>query len=235
MAKSLLTIRTEVARRLTDTNLTRIWSATEVDDYINKGFYHYCLRTGILWKRDSTGMDDVAHQALYDLPTDAYLIERVSYKGYRIEPLSTSYARVLDPQYRTTEGQVVAWMQDGDGMRKLRKVRIPAGNGTAGDTQIEFRRRMAKLTGPASTTELPNYLDKYARFFALAKCYEREGEGQNLDAADHYMLRFEMGVDMAIGRENRQRGKRITIIGGREGERPTKPPRPVLPSNFPRD
>lgn len=234
MAKTLLVIATEVASTLGDSGFQK-WSRAEIDAKIRHGFDEFCQRTGVMWKRDNTGFDDVAHQALYDFPVDLLQIERVSYKGYRIEPISRRYGMAMDQRFLITEGQVIGWMADGDGLRKLRKIRIPAGAGTAGDTQVEYTRRMVAMTADGHTSELPNYMDKYARFWALSKCYEREGEGQNLDAADHYMLRFEMGVDLALARKEKAAARRTRVLGGREGRRPTKPPRPVLPSNFPQD
>lgn len=235
MAKTLLVIRTEVATRLGDATLSRYWSAAEIDGYIREGFSEFCARTGILWKRSNAGCDDVAHQALYNLPTELLQIERVSYQGYRIEPISRHQAIVLDPRFESTEGQVVAWMTELDGLRKLRKVRIPAANGTVDDTQLEYQRQMVAMTLPGHTSELPNYQDKYPRFYALSRAYEREGEGQNFNAADHYMLRFEQGVTLALARKEKAQATRTRILGGRDGQRPNKPARPVLPSNYPRD
>lgn len=232
--KPLANVVAEVSERLGDAGQTK-WSDQEVQDKIRAGYDQFVIRTGILWVRTNTGMDDVAHQALYTVPTDLIQIERVSYRGYRIEPISRRQAMTLDPQFQSTEGQVIAWVFDGDGLRVLRKIRIPAGVGTAGDTQLEYQRRMVFQATVLDPSELPDYMDKYARFYALAKCYEREGEGQDLTASDHYMLRFEMGVTLALDRKEKAAAIRTRIIGGRDGMRPRKPARPVLPSNFPQD
>jgi hypothetical protein len=50
--------------------------------------------------------------------------------------------------------------------------------------------------------ELPTVYQKYILFWAMYRALGREGHGQDLDRADHYRQRFEMGVD----RMNKNRG-----------------------------
>lgn len=230
MAKTVNNIADEAARRLGDINKV-IWPAAVHTANIIEGYIDFCQRTEIIWARLNTA-EDVAHQALYVLPADIGKIERISYKGVRIEPISRIQAMLLDQRFETTEGQVVAWMFDGDGPLNLRKIRIPSINGTVGDTQIEYFRIHVTV---ATTFEIPDYMTKYLRFYDMGRCYEREGEGQSFEGADHYLGRFEQGIAMAIGRSEKIQANRVRILGGREGQRPRKPARPVLPSNFPQD
>ena len=48
VAKTLSEVRDEVLRRLGDTNQT-IWSASEIDSYIKRGYDRICYETEILW------------------------------------------------------------------------------------------------------------------------------------------------------------------------------------------
>lgn len=232
MADTLASVRTEVSYRLGDSTF-QIWASAEIDSYVKRGYDEFCIRTGILWKRSNTGLDDVAAQATYSLPAELYEVERLSYKGYRIEPISRTQAMMLDPRFESTTGGVISYMLEGDGLRTLRKIRVPTINGTAGDTQAEFTRRGADLG--SNNFELPHFMVKYVRFYAMARAMEREGKGQDTEAAEHYMGRFEQGVAMALDRKEAVQATRTRILGSNEGKRRGKPPRPVLPSNFPRN
>jgi hypothetical protein len=81
--------------------------------------------------------------------------------------------------------------------------------------------------------ELPNRYTKYLRFYCLWRCFEREGDGQDLEAAEHYKQRWEMGKMRAINRMNRLMLAKPTIVGGSGLVHASGPPRgPRLPYNY---
>lgn len=232
MGKTLTTIETEVAYRLGDSAFG-IWAAAEIDGYIKEAYDLWALATECLWKRVAHATD-IAHTATYALPTDFLKLERVTQKNMRIEPITRPQAVAWDYRFETLEGQVVAWMLDGDGLLTLRKIRIPSVAGVSGDTKIEYFRRGATLSAGSTQVEIPDYMTKYLRFYAMYRCMEREGEGQDIKGADRYKTRYEQGVGRALERRDRFHATRISVLGGGEGRRLRKPPRPVLPSNFPK-
>lgn len=80
---------------------------------------------------------------------------------------------------------------------------------------------------------MPQRLLKYIRFFVLSRAFGRQGEGQRLNLAAHYLARFNAGAaffrrftDLAA--KDRHYVRKPIEFAGR------RPPRPKLPSTFPR-
>ncbi|RPJ54953.1 MAG: hypothetical protein EHM23_27665, partial [Acidobacteria bacterium] len=128
MAKSRLTLQTQVLRRLGDTAQS-IWTGAEIDVYLQEGYDLLTAATGILW--DQRYLNDVANQALYDLPDDLWEMERVTWDDRRLAPATINELMAADGLYETTTGTVEAYALEGDGLRKLRKYRIPTANASS--------------------------------------------------------------------------------------------------------
>lgn len=144
MAKYFTEQVTAVLARLGDSTQS-IWTRTEIGNYIQEGYDDLTLRTGMLWKKAApSGLDDVASQATYTLPTDLYKIERITWKKKRLIPLRASELQREDPRYETTTGDVWGYIQDGDGIGTIRKVRIPAST-VSGNVSIEYLYRGTTL------------------------------------------------------------------------------------------
>ena len=94
--------------------------------------------------------------------------------------------------------------------------------------KIEFFRRGDTLTGVSSKLEFPDVYVKYVRHYVMGRALERKGPGQDVDLANHYLLRFESGVERIRKRKSRIASMRTMQLGGAVNIR-RRPPRPKLP------
>lgn len=60
------------------------------------------------------------------LPEAMYDIERATWDYMRIPPIRSSKVSLMDKEYETLEGPVVAYIMDKDGLRSFRKYKVPA-------------------------------------------------------------------------------------------------------------
>ena len=83
--------------------------------------------------------------------------------------------------------------------------------------------------------ELPHYLMKFVYFYAMSTALRREGPGQDIKMADHYMERFEMGVERLKKFRREMQRMRTAQMGARpEGLSSSFGlGAPVLPSYYP--
>jgi hypothetical protein len=66
-----------------------------------------------------------------------------------------------------------------------------------------------------SPCELPDAYVKYLSYYAMARALERPGDGQNLERAEHYQQRFDVGVSrMTRKRESMSHEYRGQLGGG---------------------
>jgi hypothetical protein len=209
LAKTLANVTTEVETILNDTANT-VWSEAELQSYIKEGFDDLCIQTELLWKRDTTTLASVASQATYTLPSDLYKIERITEDDIKLDPVNPEELEVTDPQYRSLTGTVYGYIVSGDGLGTLRKVRIPSGTATC---VLEYVRRGATLSTGATALDIPDRHVKYVRFFALGRAYERDGPGQNIKAAEHFMTRFKVGVLRLRKRKSAVHKARVGSLG----------------------
>src|SRR5262245_10995773 len=103
MSKTLLATRNVVQSRLRNASST-VWADAEVEVYIKEGYSDFVALTGALWKKNKpVSLDDVAGQALYDIPADCIEIERVTYLDRRIWPMSSRRLTELNDAYETEQ------------------------------------------------------------------------------------------------------------------------------------
>lgn len=79
--------------------------------------------------------------------------------------------------------------------------------------------------------ELPERFAKYVEFYAMAKTLERDGPGQDIKLAGHFMERFSEGVRRMVVRLSENRRSRISKIGS-TGKLPTRPGLARLPWQY---
>lgn len=239
MAKSLTTLTTEVLYRLGDASAA-IWSSAEIQQYLLEGLDDLIQRTKPLWKRSldtagaQTAVDDADGTATYTLPTDLLEVDRVTWDDVRIRPMYAEDVEHAHPSFESQEGDVYGYILDGDGLRTIRKVLIPSAT-VANKFVVEYyyRRDSATTYTGASTFDLPDIYLKYVRFFALSRALEREGDGQDLALADHYLQRYQQCLVRVLARKLAVQQKQTGRIGGGPARR-VAPPRPRLPWNYPR-
>lgn len=119
ITQSLGEVRTDVLYRLGD-SVSAIWSQAEIESYVRQGYGELVGQTGALWIKDSpAGLDDVANQATYTLPTDLLVTERLTWKQKKIEPLDPDWLRKKDAQFQTRTGDVIGYTIEGDGRKSV--------------------------------------------------------------------------------------------------------------------
>jgi len=69
---------------------------------------------------------DVFTEGVVTLPDDLYEIERATWDTQRIEALRSRFLENDDSRYELNKGNVEAYTQDKDGLRRLRKWRVPS-------------------------------------------------------------------------------------------------------------
>ena len=97
------------------------------------------------------------------------------------------------------------------------------------NTRVEYFRQGKSPSENAF--ELPERFMRYVEFFAQAKCLERDGPGQDLKLAGHFMERFGSGVRrmvLRLGENKRAVSGKI----GSAGRIPTKPALARLPWRY---
>ena len=122
MAKTLTEISNEILRRLGD-EAEDVWTLAEIQAYLIEGYDLLAIMSKWFWDRSE--LDDVAGQALYTLPEEAYQVERATWNHEKIAAVNAFDLISLDSQYMTTGGRVEAYSIDMDGINQLRKYRIP--------------------------------------------------------------------------------------------------------------
>lgn len=99
------------------------------------------------------------------------------------------------------------------------------------DLRIEYRRRGETLATDVIEFEIPDRYVKYVRWFALSQALGREGDGQDMELADHYQSRFELGVQRCVRRRSMAQSQRKVVMGG-AARRSGRMPRARLPYNY---
>lgn len=64
--------------------------------------------------------------AVVDIPEEVYEIERAVWNSIRLEALRSRFLEENDSRYELNRGEVEAYTEDKDGLRKLRKWRVPS-------------------------------------------------------------------------------------------------------------
>lgn len=64
--------------------------------------------------------------ALETLPVQVYRIERATWNTRRIDPMMSREFEGMDSRYELNTGEVLAYVRDKDGLRTLRKWRVPS-------------------------------------------------------------------------------------------------------------
>ena len=82
--------------------------------------------------------------------------------------------------------------------------------------------------------EIPPFFMKFLYYYAMSMALRREGPGQDIKMSDHYMERFQMGVDRLLSyRKDMQRMRMIQMGVGPEGRVGWGIGEPTLPAYYP--
>ena len=75
------------------------------------------------WEHAYESMTEIP--AVVTLPEDLHQVERATWNTKRIVPMHSREMEVDDGRYELNKGEVLAYTQDKDGLRQLRKWRVP--------------------------------------------------------------------------------------------------------------
>jgi hypothetical protein len=82
----------------------------------------------------------------------------------------------------------------------------------AGTLRIEYTRRGLPLSS-SQGFEIPDRYAKYTRWYALWQALKREGDGQDLELAEHYKQRWMAGIERLNRRKQVLQVQRKSIMG----------------------
>ena len=193
-----------------------------------------------------------AGTAIYDLSAlspSQYLtgIIRISYQGWTVWPIFTSEMRNNFIPFHPGEGDVQSrpflYLTDGYGLPKIRLYPSPSQTITYDNSDLSIStniRNNVVVSGWRIADQLNGYrIPEHLRFslvrhYVLARAFKKEGKGQNLDASKYHEGRFtillarfkHINNKLFVSRCNYTRDGFVRPFGYR-------PPRPVLPPNFP--
>lgn len=89
--------------------------------------------------------------------------------------------------------------------------------------KIEYYQRGSALVADDDEFDIPAWTVKYVRLFAMARCLERRGPGQDMKLAKHFHERFSVGVDRLIKRRDKIKSARVGRFGGMGTTRSPRP------------
>lgn len=206
-----------------------VWPTVDINAYIKDGYQQFCATVKPIFDREA--IPDVEGEALYDLPLGMVSLERVTYKDIRIGSAPASFLEQKDSSFEDQTGEVFSFLLDGDGYGKIRKIRVPAAD-NADNFYIEYTRLGAELESDDTEFDIPEWYVAYVEYFALFRCYDRRGRGQNTNLAKHFRSRWAEGLERASEKSLSigSRGPRVLGGGGRRGVAIPRGPR--LPANF---
>lgn len=194
----------------------------------------------------------VAGTSVYDLSalsTPQYLtgIIRITYQGWTVHPAFPNEMRETVVPFKPGNGDVQSrpfiYLTQGYGLTSLKL--FPAPNATIAydstdiTTTTGIRNNVIvsgwRLADVALDYRIPAHIRQtLVRYYVMAKAYKKEGKGQNLEGSKYFEYKYEkllkrfkaIHSNLFATRLNYKRDGSIRPWGYR-------PPRPVLPANFP--
>jgi len=122
------------------------------------------------------------------------------------------------PTVVTTE--VSGYNTGGYGILRHRTDMFPSGGPWGTPTQVHpddlnIKVEMNRLGRDLASypSELPSAYDKYVTYWAMSRALRRAGPGQDIELAEHYAQRFEMGVSRLTSKKNKIQPERIGSFG----------------------
>ena len=207
-----------------------VFTTPVITTALKEGYDVFCRATGCLvYDGEPAALQDVASTATYTLPDDLLSVERISYLGRTIYPLRSEQLVLKDNQALLTEGTVIGYLLDGDGVTKLRKYRIPAETDVDSRTHIDYIRKGADLS--STHYEIQPWMVRLTWYYALAKLLRRDGVTQDLKFSDHFQQRYLAGVQRVLRRKSKYQSRRAGVLGGGPTTRGI-PIGPRLPWNY---
>lgn len=103
-------------------NYTHDWEINYIDNGIGPANHSYP------WEWQDEYVDTEYIRAVAKLPTDFYRMDRATNDWSKIDPHMSATLEVDDRVYETQQGKVIGYLMDKDGLRTIRKYKVPNAN-----------------------------------------------------------------------------------------------------------
>ena len=226
MTTTLAQLATLIASRLCDPE-NKVWTNTELKIHGIRGHGEFVSDTRCLWT--SNDYDDAVGVGTMDLPDDLLQLTSVIWDYVPIPKVRMIDMVRREPYWRTQTGNVEAYMVDGDGVGVIRKIHAPSANATDKFT-LEYYQSANILTSDGTALNILDWMVKYVVYYACFLALSREGEGQDLTLAAHYMKRYKKGVTTVKNLVSSVNAYKQTIVGSNYRALPSFGYR--LPANY---
>ncbi len=226
MSTTLAQAASLVASRLCDPS-ARVWTSLELKAYVKGGHSKLVSDTRPLWAAND--YNDVAGTATATLPTDMLKLTAVTWDYTAIPKVRMVDLVRREPGWRTKQGNVEAWMVDGDGVGVIRKVYTPSVNAT-GKFGLEYYVAANSLSSDSTQLNIVDWMVKYVVYYACFMALSREGEGQDLVLGAHYFERYKKGVKTIKNMVAEVNAYNMTVVGAVDRALPSFGYR--LPANY---
>lgn len=199
----------------------------------------------------------VAGTSVYTLPSKVNGVKRITYRGWKLEPVSWEELTILSPgtffindsnKEETSQSRPFWYALHPTNVSDIRLYPTPAETFNANDPTIDpyspdsgpscivscWRNVDTSFIDP--TAVLPQYIDRRTRkAYVLWKAFEKDGPGQSLTAAKYYEARYKYLIESFRKiNDGSFISKRYALDDGWLSLRGYKYPKPILPSNFER-
>jgi hypothetical protein len=190
-------------------------------------------------------------QSVYSLPSYVRKIERVTWKGYKVWPVSFREMCELNPatmvaseseKVEAGTGKPLYYALHPNNIRNIRFYPTPNETLAADDTKVWTTTGIddiccisAYRSPDGSSNVLPDYLSRRTKkAYILQQAFLKEGKGQNLTASAYYAKKYMFQIELLKKINNGHFVSRRLRLSDALSEQGRRPARPVLPPNYPR-
>lgn len=229
---------TEILTRLNLAETNDFFTTADLTAYLNDGYKDFAGETQCLKK--FVLLDINSGTTEYNLPDDCLQVIWAGYDDEALWPTSVNQLDAIDEDWIGREGTPTFFVVELDGFDKLRLYETPNISSTALDddttAQTDFEDWSDNLLlfhayepddlTAGQTPDLETCFQWALIYYALWKCFEKEGDFQNLEIATFYQMRYlekkaekkkQLTIDQDVtfsGTENLDEAKNIGLLFG---------------------
>lgn len=226
-----------------------VWQESFLNDLMEAAEQDAAQKVDYLFTRFS--LETTSGRSVYTLPSYIKSVSRVTWKGYKVWPISWREMCEIDPttmvvseadKVESTSGKPIYYCLHPNNIRNIKLYPAPNASLAVDDTKVWDTVGLATILCVSawrnpdySTFALPSYISRRTKkAYILNQAFLKEGKGQNLTASEYYSKKYQFQIDL-LKRINEghfvSRRLRLSDVVSSRGGRPA---RPVLPPNYPR-
>ncbi len=227
-----------------------IWQESFLNDLAQDAEKDAAQRVNYLFTKFSLAI--TAGQSVYTLPSYTRSILRITWKGYKVWPISWREMCEIDPasmvaseseKVEATQSRPYYYCIHPNNERNIRFFPTPNETVASDDTKVWGTTGITDIicvsawrTPDFETFVLPSYVSRRTKkAYALMMAFLKEGKGQNLKASAYYKSKYEFQINLLKSVVGGVFVSRRLRLSDQLRENPGRPGRPVYPANFPRD